>query len=88
MAKQSNYQQRVIRDYYRNQDSLMLQRLGELVGDLYLAEGKARATLWKRAAAAMQKLKIPEPEIAHLLKSDNPALLAKVVERLLGKAQG
>ena len=40
MAKQSNYQQRVIRNYYENQGSIMLQRLGDLVTDLYRPKGR------------------------------------------------
>ena len=57
MAKRSSYQQRVIRNYYENQDAILLQRLGDLVTDLYLAEGQARARLWKRVATTLEKLK-------------------------------
>jgi hypothetical protein len=39
----SPHQQRIIKRYYENQDTIQLQRLGELVTDLYLAEGKKRA---------------------------------------------
>ena len=53
MAKRSSYQDRVIRNYYQNQDAIMLQRLSDLVSDLYLAEGKARERLWKRVEAAL-----------------------------------
>ena len=48
MAKKSSYQQRVIRNYYENQGTILLSALGDLVTDLYLAEGQARARLWKR----------------------------------------
>ena len=83
MAKRSPYQQRVIRDYYRNQDAIMVQRLSDLVSDLYLAEGKSRARLWQRATTAMEKLKVSASRIEHIVKSDNPALLARLVEQLL-----
>jgi hypothetical protein len=46
MAKRSSYQEGIIRNYYRNQDAIMLQKLGEIVADLYLAEGKRRAAVW------------------------------------------
>ena len=50
MAKQySKYQQKIIKSYYDNREAISLQRLGELVTDLYLAEGKARETKWKQA---------------------------------------
>ena len=85
MPKRSRYQQRVIKDYYQNQDAIMVQRLSELVTDLYLAEGKARAKLWERAAGAMEKLKVPAPQIEKITNSDNPTLLANIVQQLLEK---
>jgi hypothetical protein len=85
MAKRSSYQQRVIRNYYQNQDAILLQRLGELVTDLYLAEGKGRTRLWQRVAAALGKLEIPQPRINHVVASDNPSLLANLVKELLDR---
>ncbi len=85
MAKRLNHQQRIIRNYYRNRDSIMFQRLQELVGELYLAEGPARARLWKRAAQAMENLGIPVSRIEHLVASDNPSYLANLVEELMNK---
>ena len=83
MAKRSPYQQRVVKDYYRNRDAIMLQRLGEMVTDLYLAEGKARARLWKRIAAALENLEVPVSRIEHLVKSDNAALVADLLKTLI-----
>lgn len=85
MAKRSSYQDRVIRNYYQNRDALMVQKLSELVTDLYLAEGKARARCWERIQAALENLKIPPTRIEHLMKSDNPALVANLVQELLEK---
>jgi hypothetical protein len=85
MAKRSPYQQRVIRDYYRNQDAILLQRLGDLVTELYLAEGKSRARLWKRAAVVLEKLQVPPDQVRHLVQSDNPTLLANTLKELLEK---
>ena len=86
MAKRSSYQKRVIKDYYQNRDAIMLQRLGELVTDLYLAEGKKRAGIWKRIAGALEKAHVPPDRIQHVLQSDNPALLAGLVKELLDRA--
>jgi hypothetical protein len=83
MAKRSSYQQRVIRDYYRNQPAILLQRLGDLVTELYLAEGKSRVRLWKRAALVLEKLKVPGEQVRHVVQSDNPALLANTLKQLL-----
>jgi hypothetical protein len=87
MAKRTAYQEKIIRNYYKNQDDIMLQKLSELVTDLYLAEGKAKARVWERVAAALKNMKIPEPQIQHLVKSDNPTLIANLVKELLEKKQ-
>ncbi len=76
------HQQKIIKRYYDNQDTLQLQRLAELVSDLYLSEGKKRAKTWDAIVAAMQKLDIPQARIDHLRKQDNPALIAEVVKEL------
>ncbi len=83
MAERSSYQNRVIRNYYENRDTIMLQRLGELVTDLFLAEGKAKVRLWKRVAEILEKLKVPKSQIQHLVQSDNPTLVANVLKKLL-----
>jgi hypothetical protein len=81
----SKFQQKAIKSFYDNREAISIQRLGELVTDLYLAEGKSRATKWKAIAAALGRLGVPEAEVAHLMKKDDPALLAKKVSELTGK---
>jgi hypothetical protein len=85
MAKRTPYQDRIIRSYYKNQDQILIQRLGDLVTDLYLAEGKGRVKLWKRVNETLEKLKIPATRIQHIFQSDNPALLAELLKELLEK---
>lgn len=86
MAKEhSKYQQKIIKNYYDNREAISLQRLSELVTELYLSEGKQRETIWKQIVAALEKLKIPPSRIQHLKEQDDPALLAKLVEELLAK---
>src|SRR5208282_943747 len=85
MAKRSPYQDRVIRRYYQNQDQILIQRLGDLVTDLYLAEGKNRVRLWKRTVEILEKLKVPNARVQHVCQSDNPALLAELLKELLEK---
>lgn len=86
MAKRTAHQDKIIKRYYQNQDAIMVQKLGDLVTDLYLAEGKSRAGLWKRIIQALKNLKVPESRIEYLVKSDNPALLANLLNELLGKS--
>jgi hypothetical protein len=86
MAERTKHQQKIIRNYYENFDALALQKLGEQVTELYLAEGKKRAAVWKRIATQMAKLKVPPSRIDHLVSSDNPTLVAKLLEELLAKS--
>ena len=77
-------QQKIIKRYYNNIDTIQLQKLAETVTDLYLAEGKKVERLWKTAVTAMQKLEVPQQRIDILLKSQNLEQLAKLVKELQG----
>jgi hypothetical protein len=80
MAKKdySSYQQSVISDYYKNLDSIMLEKLSELVSELFLAETeKKQARLWERAHKAMTNLKIPPAIIDHIMKKQDIQILAQ-----------
>jgi hypothetical protein len=85
MPKRSAHQERIIRNYYENKDSIMLQKLGELITELYLAEGKKKAKVWERIETALKNLKVPESQIKHLVQCDNPALVAELLQKLLNK---
>jgi len=76
------HQQKIIKRYYDNQDAIKLQRLGELVSDLSLAEGKKRERVWKSIVSAMTTLKVPASRIEHLRQKDDPALLAALVKEM------
>ena len=81
----TKHQQGIIKRYYSNQDGIQLQRLAELVTDLYLAEGKKKEKLWKSIATTMEKLEVPKERAAHLMKTADPALVAKLVQELQSK---
>jgi hypothetical protein len=81
------HQQKIIKRYYDNHDTILLQRLAELVSDLYLSEGKKRQRVWTQATAAMEKLGVPKSRVEHLRVQDNPALLAEVVKELTAGKQ-
>jgi hypothetical protein len=80
----TRHQQGIIKRYYRNLDKIQLQRLSELVTELYLAEGKKKDKLWESAVGAMKKIGVPEQRINHLLSRKDPALVAALVKELLG----
>jgi hypothetical protein len=80
MAKNeySQYQKAVISGYYNNLDTIILQKLGELVTELYLADTRARQNrLWQKAHKAMIKLEIPPAIIDHIMEKKDVQVLAK-----------
>ena len=85
MENFSSHQQKIIKRYYENIDQISLQRLSELVADLYLSSGKKRDKLWESATAAMQKMKLPQDRIDHVLAKRDPEMLARLVKELMGK---
>jgi hypothetical protein len=85
MSEFTPYQQKVIKRYYDNLDTVALQRLAELVTELYLAEGKKLDRAWKQAASHLQKLDVPATRIDHLVQKRDPQLLANLVTELQGK---
>jgi hypothetical protein len=90
MAKReySQYQKDVISNYYRNLDAIALQKLSELVSELYLADTDAkRDRLWQRANKAMLNLKIPPDIIRHIMKKKDVSVLAKNLNDWLARSK-
>jgi hypothetical protein len=84
MADLTPYQQKIVKRYYDNRESVALQRLAELVSDLYLAEGKKKTTLWKNIENQLKALGVSAQRIEHLKTKNDPALLAEVVKEFQG----
>lgn len=75
---QREYQKGLISGYYSNLDTILLQKLGELVTELYLAETPARRDrLWQRAHKAMLKLKVQPAIVRHIMEKQDVEILAK-----------
>jgi hypothetical protein len=83
MAKHSRYQQKAIRNYYNNREDIALQRLQELVTELYLTEGKKRERHWKTVATHLAAVGLKQPQIDHLVSQDNPELVAQQIKDLM-----
>ena len=74
----STYQQGVIKNYYANINTISLQKLGELVTELYLADSeKKKERLWQKAHKAMLNLKIAPAIIEHIMQKRDVQILAK-----------
>jgi hypothetical protein len=78
-------QQKIIKRYYDNIDTIALQRLADLVGELYLSEGKKKEKAWQSVLKAMEKLEVPKARIEHLMAQKNPLLIAELVKELQAK---
>jgi len=81
----SPHQQKIIKRYYNNLDTIQLQRLAELVGELYLSEGKKREKTWKAVGECLEKLGLPQSRIDHLMQQRKPELVAEVVKEMEAK---
>lgn len=79
--QRTRYQEKIIKNYYRNQDAIALQKAMEQVTELYLTEGKKRAQTWQRLIANLEKVGLPADQIKHLEEQDDPALIAEVLKK-------
>jgi hypothetical protein len=81
----TKHQQKIIKNYYQNREAISLQRLQELVTELYLAEGKKREKQWEYIVGVLKKLGLSDKRIEHLRSQDDAGQLAKVVEEIMAK---
>ena len=79
----SKFQRKVIKNYYENRETLALQKLGEVVTEIYLAEpGMKRKRLWDRAIVHLQALDVKETTYGPIVEADSAARLAKLLTEL------
>jgi len=72
------YQQKVIRRFYENKDLRLIQKLGELVSNLYVETSeKKRESGWKRIKEILIDLKVHPHEVEFLTKDKNLTLISK-----------
>ena len=77
----SKHQHKIISEYYHNLDAIMLQKLQELVTELYLCESdKKWEKLWERVETSLVKLKIKPYLIEHIMKEKDLQLLARHIQ--------
>jgi len=82
VKERSAYQKKLIRNYYTHRDAIMMQSLGEIVSELWLAPDEyKRRKLWARAAKALRTLGVDEAEISRLIESRDEKALAKILSR-------
>lgn len=82
MPDRSKFQSKVIKNYYNNRENIAIQRLQELVTELYLTEGKKRKQNWKHVETHLLKMDVKQATIDHLIEQDNPELVASLIKKL------
>jgi hypothetical protein len=85
MAEFTKFQQNAIKNFYDNRDSIALQRVQELVTELYLSEGKKLQKNWDNVILHLSKLNVDKKTLDHLRKEAKPELVASLVTRMLNK---
>ena len=79
----SEYQKKVIRNFYDNKDLRLVQKLGELVSNLYLeANEKKKETGWKRIKKMLTDLKVHPGEVEYLTKDKDLSLISKKLDEV------
>ncbi|OHC04757.1 MAG: hypothetical protein A3H23_01950 [Planctomycetes bacterium RIFCSPLOWO2_12_FULL_40_19] len=79
----TEYQKKVIRNFYDNKDLRLVQRLGELVSNLYLETSeKKKETGWKKIKKMLTDLKVHPGEVEYLTKGKNLSLISKKLDEV------
>ena len=79
----SKYQQKVIKNFYDNKDIRLVQKLGELVSNLYLETNeKKKETGWKKIKKMLTNLKVHPGEAEYLTKDKTLSLISKKLDEI------
>ena len=79
----SKYQQKAIKNFYENKDLRLVQKLGELVSNLYLeTNDKKKDTGWKKIKKMLTDLKVHPGEVEFLTKDKTLSLISKKLDEI------
>ena len=79
----TKYQQKAIRNFYDNKDLRLVQKLGELVSNLYLeTSDKKIETGWKKVKKMLTDLKVHPGEVEDLTKDKTLSLISKKLDEI------
>ena len=85
MTNYTRHQEKIIRNYYDNREGIAIQRVQEIITELYLSEGKKRERQWNLLKGHLEKLGVKPPMIAKLIADDDPAAVATMLPKLMSK---
>jgi len=84
----SVHQQKIVGRYYNKLDGIVMQKLGEMVSDLALAEpGKKADAMWKRAGEHLGKTNLDPARITKLIGERNITAFAAAVALLATQSE-
>ncbi len=79
----TKHQQKAIRNFYDNKDLRLVQKLGELVSNLYLETNeKKKETGWKKIEKMLTDLKVHPGEVEYLTKDKNLSMISKKLDEI------
>ena len=74
----TQYQRKVIKNFYDNKDLRLIQKLGELASNLYIETSeKKKETGWKRIKKMLTDLKVHPHEVEYLTRDKNLSMISK-----------
>ncbi len=84
MAKDlTRHQEKIVQRYYEHQETIRVEKLSDLVAELWLCEDEAKATkLWGRAQVALMKAGANPQAVANAVNKRDVTMLATLVQRL------
>lgn len=79
----SRHQRGIVNRYYEHRDTIMTQKLGEIVSELYLAtDAKKADKLWKSAQTALANTQVDAATVESIVSSRDVKKLAELVLKL------
>ena len=79
----TEYQKKVIRNFHDNKDLRLVQKLGELVSNLYIEiSEKKKETGWKKIKKMLTDLKVHPGEVEYLTKDKDLSLISKKLDEV------
>jgi len=83
MPDHTPYQKGVIKRYYEHRDTIALQKLAEIVSDLYLATSEAGINrAWRSAEKQMLAAGVHQHQAGEIVRERDLGALAKLVSEL------
>ena len=79
----TEYQKKVIKNFYDNKDLRLVQKLGELVSNLYIETNEKKIeTGWKKLKKMLTDLKVHPGEVEYLTKDKNLSMISKKLDEV------